>query len=160
MKAPQFGEPEPGRAYPDRRAAFVVVERDGQIAVVRVTFAAGGSRLDLPGGGIDPGETAEAAAARECGEEAGLEVAIEAAPLARADHFFTNEDGKSVNTRGVFFAARLIGEAPELKTEDDHALEWMTPGEALAALDRESHVWAVVSWLRRGRGFAPPGANG
>jgi 8-oxo-dGTP diphosphatase len=159
MRVPQFGIPDPGRAYPDRPAAFVVVARDGKIAVARVAFANGGGRLDLPGGGLDPGETPAQAAARECGEEVGLRVAVEE-PVARADHFFTNEDGKSVNTRGVFFAARMVGEAPELKTEDDHALEWMAPGDALAALDRESHVWAVVSWLRRGRGFAPPGANG
>jgi 8-oxo-dGTP diphosphatase len=148
MSAPQFGKPEPGRAYPDRPAAFVVVPRGDRIAIVRVTFDGGGERLDLPGGGLDPGETAEQAAARECGEEAGLRVAVEA-EVARADHFFTNEDGSSVNTRGTFFAARLEGEAPELKVEDDHALEWMTPLQALAALDRESHVWAVAMWLRR-----------
>lgn len=159
MNVPQFGQPEPGRDYPDRPAAFAVVERDGRIAVVRVTFRGGGSRLDLPGGGVDPGETLQQAAARECGEEAGLEIDLDQ-PFASADHFFTNEEGKSVNTRGVFFAARLVREAPELKTEDDHALEWMAPCDALAALDRDSHVWAVAQWLRRGRGFAPPGANG
>jgi 8-oxo-dGTP diphosphatase len=156
---PQFGEPAPGRTYPDRPAAFVIVDRDGRIAVARVTFKGGGGRLDLPGGGIDPGETAQQAAVRECGEEVGLHVEI-GAEVTRADHYFTNEDDSRVNTRGRFFAARLLAEAPELKIEDDHALEWMTPGEALAALDRESHVWALACWLRRGRGFAPPGANG
>jgi 8-oxo-dGTP diphosphatase len=148
MTVRQFGEPEPGRAYPDRPAAFVVVERDGQIAVVRVTFRSGGSRLDLPGGGIDPGETAAQAAVRECGEEAGLRVSVDE-PFARADHFFVNDDNETNNTRGVFFAARLLAEAPELKTEDDHALSWMAPQEAHLKLDRESHAWAVTAWLRR-----------
>lgn len=147
MNIPQFGEPQTGKAYPDRPAAFVVVEQDGKIAVVRVSFEGGASRLDLPGGGIDEGETAAQAAVRECGEEAGLRVAADA-PFARADHFFVNEDGTTVNTRGSFFAGRLLGEAPELKIEDDHALAWMTPLEALAALDRESHVWAMAAWLR------------
>ena len=150
MRAPQFGQPAPGRGYPDRPAAFVVVEHEGAVAVVRVTFAGGGGRLDLPGGGLDPGETAQDAAQRECGEEAGLAVVVEA-EVARADHYFTNEDGSRVNTRGVFFAARLVRPAPELKTEDNHALEWMAPHEALAALDRESHAWALAAWLRRGR---------
>jgi 8-oxo-dGTP diphosphatase len=144
---PQFGEPAAARAYPDRPAAFAVVERDGKIAVARVTFEGGGGRLDLPGGGLDPGETAAEAAVRECGEEVGLKIAIEA-EVARADHYFTNEDDSRVNTRGVFFAARVAANAPELKIEDDHALEWMTPHEALIALDRESHVWAVAAWLR------------
>jgi 8-oxo-dGTP diphosphatase len=158
MNIPQFGEPEPGRAYPDRPAAFVVVEHEGKIAVVRVTYASGGGRLDLPGGGLDPGETAPRAAERECGEEAGLEVVAEPEGFTRADHFFVNEDGSTVNTRGAFFAARLVAQAPQLKIEDDHSLEWMTPQAALIALDRESHVWAVAVWLRRG--FARRGANG
>ena len=110
MKVPQFGEPEKGRAYPDRPAAFVIVEREGRIAVVRVTYASGRERLDLPGGGIDSGETAEQAAIRECGEEAGLRVSVET-EITRADHYFTNEDGSSVNTRGLFFSARLLAEA-------------------------------------------------
>jgi 8-oxo-dGTP diphosphatase len=151
MTVPQFGEREAGRAYTDRPAGFVVLEHAGKIAVVRVTFAKGGGRLDLPGGGIDPGETAAQAAARECGEEAGLRVAVDEPALTRADHFFVNEEGRDHNTRGVFFTARLLAEAPELKTEADHALEWMAPHEALVALDRESHVWALAAWLRRGR---------
>jgi 8-oxo-dGTP diphosphatase len=153
MTVPQFGEPEPGRDYPDRPAAFVVVEREGAIAVARVRFEGGGGRLDLPGGGLDPGETEEAAAARECGEEVGLRVEV-GEELTRADHFFVNEKDDARNTRGVFFAARLAAEAPELKIEADHSLEWMAPDEALTALDRESHVWAVACWLRRLRGRA------
>jgi 8-oxo-dGTP diphosphatase len=151
MNVPQFGEPEPGRDYPDRPAAFAVIERDGRIAVARVTFAAGGGRLDLPGGGVDAGETAGQAAARECGEEVGLQVAVDEQPFTCADHYFVNEEDVARNTRGQFFAARLLGEAPELKTEADHALEWLAPLEALSALDRESHVWAVAAWLRRRR---------
>lgn len=149
MNVPQFGEPEPGRAYTDRPAAFVVAVRDDKVAVVRVRFPQGGSRLDLPGGGIDAGEAPQQAAARECGEEAGLRVAV-GASLGRADHFFINQDGERHNTRGEFFAGEVLADAPELKIEDDHALEWMTPHQALAALTRESHAWAMVLWLRRG----------
>lgn len=158
MSVPQFGQPQPGRDHPDRPAAFAVVPRGEVIAVVRVTLGPGGSRLDLPGGGIDPGESAANAAIRECGEEAGLRIETEDEPFTRADHFFVNQDGETNNTRGQFFAARLIAPAPELKVEPDHALEWMTPQDALAALDRESHAWAVAAWLRRG--FARGRAKG
>jgi 8-oxo-dGTP diphosphatase len=151
MSVPQFGEPQAGRGYPDRAAGFVIVPRDGRIATVRVDFEGGGFRLDLPGGGLDPGETAAQAAVRECGEEAGLRVAVEA-PLVRADHFFVNEKGHANNTRGTFFAATLIAEAPELKIEDDHTLVWMTAEAALVELSRESHAWAVAAWLRSLRG--------
>jgi 8-oxo-dGTP diphosphatase len=148
MGVPQFGTPEPGRDYPDRPAAFAIVEKAGKIALVRVSFAGGGGRTDLPGGGIDPGETAGEAAVRECGEEAGL--VVETLDLVtRADHFFVNENGVAKNTRGVFLAARMVGEDAFLKTEDDHALVWAEPNEALLSLERESHVWAVVCWLRQ-----------
>ena len=149
MTTPQFGAPEPGRAYPDRPAAFVVLEHDGRIACVRVAFRRDGPKIDLPGGGLDAGETAAHAAARECGEEAGLKVEILGEPFARADHFFVNDQGKSNNTRGVFFAGRLMGEDPALKIEDDHTLLWLEPMAALKALDRDSHAWAVAAWLRR-----------
>lgn len=150
MAIPQFGRPEPGREYPDRPAAFVVLEDMGKIAVVRVDLGDGASRLDLPGGGVDPGETPAQAAARECGEEAGLRVTVEDA-FERADHYFKNPDGRTNNTRGTFFTARLDAEAPELKVEDDHSLEWAEPYEALLNLSRDSHAWAVAAWLRRVR---------
>ncbi len=156
MTTPQFGAPVGGRDYPDRPAAFVIVEQEGRIATVRVSYPGGGGRLDLPGGGIDPGETARQAAARECGEEAGLRVEPDAEPFTAADHYFLGQDEETVNTRGLFFAARLLVEAPELKVEDDHALAWMKPQEALVVLSRESHVWAVAAWLR----FARAAANG
>jgi len=149
MVTPQFGAPEPGRDYPDRPAAFVVLEHEGRIACVRVAFRRGGPKIDLPGGGLDPGETYPQAAARECGEEAGLRVVVEGEPFVCADHYFINNEGKANNTRGRFFAAQLEGEAPELQIEDDHERVWLEPLEALRTLDRESHAWAVAAWLRR-----------
>lgn len=148
MSVPQFGTPEHGRDYPDRPAAFVIVERDGLIATVRVELTSGRVRLDLPGGGIDPGETAAQAAARECGEEAGLRVSV-GEPFERADHYFVNEKDSAVNTRGTFFVGRLESEDPTLKIEDDHALVWMDPYDAVRSLHRDAHAWAVAAWLRR-----------
>ena len=148
MSVPQFGDREPGRDYPDRPAAFAVIERRGLIACVQVAWRHDGPKLDLPGGGIDPGESFAEAAARECGEEAGLRGAVPERPFTCADHYFVNSEGKSNNTRGQFFEARLVGEAPELKIEDDHSVVWLEPLAAIARLDRESHAWALAAWLR------------
>ena len=147
MGVPQFGEREPGHDYPDRPAAFAVIERQGLLAIVRVETGGRAGALDLPGGGLDPGETEAEAAARECGEEAGLRVAIEGPPFTRADHYFVSGDGTRRNTRGAFFVGRELGEAPELKIEADTLL-WLSPLEAVAGLARESHAWAVAAWLR------------
>lgn len=151
MRVSQFGSPEAGRAYPDRPAAFAVIERDGLIAVVRVEEPGFDPFYDLPGGGIDPGETARQAAVRECGEEAGLRVALDHQPFTRADHYFVPNIGLRVNTRGAFFAGHVAEEDAGLKIEDDHTLVWADPSDAIATLDRDSHAWAVAAWLRRAR---------
>lgn len=148
MTTPQFGQSEPGADYPDRAVAFAVIERDGLIAVVEVDRIGRGRVLDLPGGGLDPGETAVQAAVRECGEEAGLLVALDSEPFVLADHYFLHNDDQVRNSRGRFFAGRVIAEDPTLHIEADHTLLWMEPQAALLKLDRESHVWAVVTWLR------------
>ena len=148
MTTPQFGEAEAGRTCPDRPAAFAVIEREGLLALVRVEQRRRGIVFDLPGGGIDPGETAAEAAVRECGEEAGLKVALDADPFVHADHYFLHNDGVVRNTRGAFFSGRVVAPDASLKVEDDHFLVWMTPLEAIERLDRPSHAWAVAAWLR------------
>jgi 8-oxo-dGTP diphosphatase len=144
---PQFGAPEPGHAYPDRPAAFGILLRGEHIALVEVTTPGKPLWRDLPGGGIDPGETPEQAMVREFGEETGLRVRPGAAFL-RADQFFINGDGDRFNVRGVFMTATLEAEAPSLKIEDDHELIWRMPLEAIAIVRREAHAWAIAAWLR------------
>jgi 8-oxo-dGTP diphosphatase len=148
MPTPQFGEPGLEGPYPDRPVAFAVIAHEGRIALVEVDRIHRGLVLDLPGGGLDPGETAAEAAARECAEEAGLIVDLEAEPFVHADHFFLHNDGQVRNSRGAFFAGRKAGEDRALKIEDDHRLVWFDPHEAVVRLDRDSHAWAVAAWLR------------
>lgn len=147
---PQFGDPEPGRHHADRPAAFGVAERDGLIALVEIRKPDKTTWRDLPGGAIDPGETADIAVVREFGEEAGLTIAVVSA-FAHADQRFENTDGERFNNRGTFFAVRLLGENPQLKIEDDHTLVWVDPHVAIAQLRHDAHAWAVVAWLRRVR---------
>ena len=147
MSAPQFGDPEPGRTYRDRPAAFGIVERGGEIALVRIEKPNYPAWIDLPGGALDPGEDARQAVVREFGEEAGLKVAAGEA-YAHADQRFINTDGEAFNNRATFFTLALLGEDAGLKIEDDHALVWLAPADALVRLRHEAHAWAVAAWLR------------
>ena len=153
MDGPQFGE-APNGPVPDRPTAFAVIEREGRIAVVRCPRLQKGLVLDLPGGGLDPGESHRDAAVRECAEEAGLVVDLDAEPFAAGDQYFLHNDGEVRNSRSRFFAGRVAGEDPAAKIEDDHELLWIDPQEAVARLDRGSHVHAVQVWLSL-RGAAP-----
>ena len=145
---PQFGERVGGRVYAERPAAFGIAERDGRIALVRIEKPDGAVWRDLPGGAVDPGESAEQAVVREFGEETGLKVAP-GESFAEADQFFLNTEGKAFNNRGTFFVVRIEAEAPGLKVEDDHTLIWIDPLEAIRTLRHEAHAWAVGAWLRR-----------
>jgi 8-oxo-dGTP diphosphatase len=147
MPAPQFGEPEPGRDYRDRPAAFGIAEREGRIALVRVEKPGHAAWLDLPGGAIDPGEDEAQAVVREFGEETGLKVQA-GEVYARADQRFINTDGEAFNNRAGFLVLTLLGEDPALKVEDDHTLVWLPATEALVRLRHEAHAWAVTAWLR------------
>lgn len=151
MAALQFGEMEPGRSYLDRPAAFGIVQEGPRIAVVHVEKPGHPPWYDLPGGAIDPGETAEEAVVREFGEETGLRVSVGAA-FAEAGQYFLKTEGQPVNNLGTFFTLRMEGIDADLKIEDDHTLVWMDPEAALVELRHDAHAWAVAAWLRlRGR---------
>jgi len=143
----QFGTPEQGVSYRDRPAAFGVAARDGRIALVKISKPGQAPWHDLPGGALDPGEDDAQALAREFGEEAGLVVRA-AAPLTRADQYFRLADGAPVNNRSGLYVAEILGEDAGLKVEDDHALEWIAPEQAIRMLRHDSHAWAVSCWLR------------
>jgi 8-oxo-dGTP diphosphatase len=143
----QFGEPEPGVKYRDRPAAFGVAERDGRIALARISREGQEPFYALPGGAIDPGESEQRALAREFGEEVGLAVR-EGEVLARADQYARTGDGDAVNNRCVFYAALIQGVDASLTIEDSHALVWLAPEAALRALRYDSHAWAVARWMR------------
>jgi 8-oxo-dGTP diphosphatase len=124
-----------------------LLEKGGRLAVVRVTLAGQPPFHDLPGGGIDDGESETEALVREFGEETGLLVEA-GAPLTRGDQYMLSAHGEPFNSCGAFYQAVLAGERPEIKVEDDHELEWLAPHEALIRLRHDSHAWAVAAWLR------------
>src|SRR5688500_14744347 len=66
-----FGEPFAGIVYIERPGGYAIIERDGLIAVVTTP-----SGTHLPGGGLDPGESAREATLREVREECGFDVEI------------------------------------------------------------------------------------
>jgi 8-oxo-dGTP diphosphatase len=146
----QFGVRQLGLEYPDRPAAFAVVPRGPMIAVVRITRDNYAPFYDLPGGGVEPGETAEQAVVREFGEEAGL-VIRPVRRLGLADQFLIKTDGAGANNRSVLFEAEFKSEDESLKIEADHERVWLDPDTALRRLRHDSHAWAVLAWLRQDR---------
>jgi len=145
-----FGAPVAGLTYLDRPAAFGVAENAlGQIALAQVTKPGKPPYFDLPGGAVDGDETEAEAVVREFGEETGL--VVEAGLLIdTVSQLFLKSDGQPVRNFGGIYAVKVTGDKPALKVEDDHALVWLDPRDAVVALRHDAHAWAVAAWMRRG----------
>ena len=133
----QFGSAPPDAVVVLRPGAYaVIVDASGHIAVLDTPIG----RM-LPGGGQDPGESAETAAVRETAEECGLAIALGAA-LGTADELVhARAEDRHFRKRCTFFLASVVGTAP--RVDLDHALQWLAPEEAIATLAHASQAWAV-----------------
>jgi len=144
---PQFGRPLPGKVYRDRPAAFGLLENGGKVAFVRIRLDdQTPPYIDLPGGAIDEGETAQEAVIREFAEETGLVVEVDGAVGRAAQYFVTSKD-EPVNNRCEFLIVTQA-QGTAAKVEDDHELLWLPFDEGLAALRHDAHAWGLTAWRR------------
>jgi 8-oxo-dGTP diphosphatase len=112
------------RPAPVECAGAVVRDDDGRLLLVRRGRPPAQGRWSLPGGRIEPGETAAEAAAREVQEETGLEVEI--GPVLITALIWDGE------FRVQDFSARVLG--GDLRAGDDAAeARWVDLAE-LASL--------------------------
>lgn len=96
-----------------------------------------GGQWDIPGGAVEPGEASDAAAARECLEEAGLACVV-GERLSHVENMDTG--GRDINFHTVTF--RLYPEETDLVVTISHeheAFVWATVEET-ASLDLVRHV--------------------
>jgi 8-oxo-dGTP diphosphatase len=94
---------------PRERANLCFIVKDGRILLIRKKRGLGAGKINGPGGKIEPGETALAAAIRETQEEIGV------TPLdleERGALYFQFTDGYSLHCT-VFLAGDLDGEPVE-----------------------------------------------
>lgn len=138
--------PEKSKDFENRTAVrSVLFDTTGHIALMRVSKK---DYYKLPGGGVDEGETLEAALNRECLEEAGCEAEI------------LQEIGQVDEIRGMHrliqtsfaYIAKVRGEkkVPELtesEAADGFEVVWLSPDEALTKLRASSTVHDHSSYI-------------
>ncbi len=140
----RFGQPrQNGRRYRLRRGVYAVLLRGASVLVTHQ--AEPKPEFQLPGGGIDPGESVLRALHREVREETGWSIA----PARRLGAFrrFTympEYDLWAEKLCDIWLARplRLLGPP----TEPGHAAVWLSPEEALArlAVEGDRHFLARV----------------
>ena len=88
-----------------RPAAYAIIVTEGKLLLVHLRPT---GKYHLPGGGIEPGETAEDAVRREVAEETGI--AIEVGPLARFEEvcFYYDPSGKAYRGLHSFYLCRPL----------------------------------------------------
>ena len=119
-------------------AKALVIGPDGTVLVLRRSpddeDAPG--RLDLPGGGIEPGESYVEAVAREIQEESGITVSVKDLTLGYA--FTRYDELKNLQRIRLLYVAHVVDPAVQLSHEHD-AYWWRT-------LDELEKLFAEISW--------------
>lgn len=138
---PQFGIPLPGVTYRYRPGAYAVIQGENGL----IAFVPGPpGRLGLPGGGVDDGETADAALLREIIEEIGWEARL-LGPAGHATQYLPREGEGYVAVLATYFRAELTARRTGIC---EHEVLWHTLAEVAPMLAREADVWAVSEVLK------------
>lgn len=129
-----------------RVAVSALIEMDGKLLMVRRGHEPNIGLWSLPGGSIEPGETAREACAREVAEETSLTVEVGDVAGVR-DVIIRDGDEVAVHYVIISFPAKVIG--GELRASSDAAeAQWVPIGEIA---DYQTSP-GLVEWLA-GLGF-------
>lgn len=128
----RYGERrEPGRKYTKRPGVYVILPRNGSLLMTHQEDP--NPEVQLPGGGIDPGEAPVAALHRECFEETGWRIAFPRRLGAyRRFTFMPEYDLWAEKVCHIYIATPVRAHGDP--TEPGHTALWMAPDVALQTL--------------------------
>ncbi|AJE44954.1 NUDIX hydrolase [Celeribacter indicus] len=128
----RYGDPRrEGQSYRARPGVYAILPRDGRLLL---TYQAGiHNEVQLPGGGVDPGESPVAALHREVYEETGWRVAGPRRLGAFRRFVFMPEYEIWAEKICHIYLARPVRELGP-PPEPEHSVHWTTPDLALRSL--------------------------
>ncbi|MEZ5911110.1 MAG: NUDIX hydrolase [Paracoccaceae bacterium] len=144
----RFGESvKTGQRYRRRHGAYAVLVRDGEVLVTHQEDPQ--PEFQLPGGGIDPGESAPQALHREVFEETGWRIAGPRRIGAYRRFTYMPEYDLWAEKLCVIYVARPVLQLGP-PTEPGHRAIWMSPERALALLANSGDRHFLYQHLARG----------
>jgi 8-oxo-dGTP pyrophosphatase MutT (NUDIX family) len=125
-------------------AHVAVRDADGRVLLVQHVEG----RWQLPGGAIDPGEHPRAAAARECGEEAAIEVRVGeiVEAFGGEEYRTTYGNGDEIGFVTILFRGELVRGTPAPDHLETQAVGWFSLEEA-SALEMHAATRAMLRAL-------------
>lgn len=149
----RFGRPPESRAYVARQGAYAVILSRGRVLVT--LQEAPRREVQLPGGGIDPGESPLRALHREVREETGWTIG---APVRMgAFRRFVWMPEYRIHAEkicAVYLAAPGLRIGPP--SEPDHRARWMPAKAAVARLANAGDAAFLAAAIRRSARSGPP----
>ncbi|KAA9131074.1 NUDIX domain-containing protein [Marinihelvus fidelis] len=133
------------RWTPVDRATLVFVLSGDDILLIEKKRGLGGGKVNGPGGKVDPGESVEQCAIRECKEELGIDVS-ELEQLG--EHRFQFVDGYSIHC-WVFRTSKWGGEPVE--TDEAVPLWRRTDAIPYERMWEDDHIWLPL--ILEGKAF-------
>lgn len=143
---PRYGEPrEPGQQYRRRPGAYALLWRDGLVLLTHQESPH--DEFQLPGGGIDPGESAIRALHREVFEETGWRIAPRRRLAAFRRFTYMPEYGYWAEKLCTIYLAHPVRRlaAP---SEPGHSAHWVPAGQAAAMVGNPGDAEVIRRTLR------------
>lgn len=132
----QFGIQKEGAIYIPRPGAYLIAFNDEKKIAVDVYRG----KYLFPGGGLDPGESADVGLVRELREELGAEI-LSSRVIGRANEYVDAFDGY-FNKMFTFYTGELVGNNL-VSLEEGHTFLWVTPEEFRQNARHPAQVWAL-----------------
>ncbi|WP_299814690.1 NUDIX domain-containing protein [uncultured Jannaschia sp.] len=147
---PRYGNPpRRGTAYRARPGAYALLIRDDRI-LLTVQETSAGEEVQLPGGGIDPGESARPALLREILEETGHTATILRRLTVWREFTWMPDYGRHTEKLCHVYLGRpglRLGPAREA----GHRALWLPLAAARERIAQEGGRRALARWLARPR---------
>lgn len=146
---PRYGTPpDPNRHYRRRPGAYAILWRQGQVLLTHQSDPT--PELQLPGGGIDPGESPVQALHREVMEETGWRIGSPRRLGAFRRFTFMPEYDLWAEKLCAVYIARPVRRVSD-PTETGHSAHWLDAESAADLLGNPgdaAYLRGVMRWLR------------
>jgi tRNA(adenine34) deaminase len=132
------------------RTSAVVIKNDKLLTFRAIDPVSGKEYLFLPGGAVEPNETAPEAAERETLEETGYKIKVDELSAIDREYFF-DWKGDTFDCLTIFYKGHLTSPfaAPVHDADYNKGVEWLDLSEIPSAFDYSAEIKSAILELSK-----------